>query len=623
MAKFAKKPVAPEPVAQEPVAPKKPATGSLREKAKALSASLGISFKPGETPKTVINGLGTTRVSIANNKRNLKALKPTDEAIEAKDQVVALGREVIDQAYAEHEADLLANGTIPAGKTFAQVLQEKQQKQIADRAAFDDDYPVMALVSLINGEVKSLFDNASDEELASILAELAEKFNAPEFLEDGVLEKIKADKDYEFRVIAPPNPFGREVKDRTEEEEAEYKKTVEEFKRIDRLSDDTYEYVMEGRIEMPGLYRFKYKGDKNYTRPAQRVLPVRGGSISRGGGSANTLALRHVLETALLRRNEEASKKIKDYVDTKNAISDRVVESKDEIKTLITDFNAGIRDKFMERMKKDGFEFDSVSIEEFRRVHTPYGDRIKLTQAAGRDLMTAFSFMPKNVILAFQDYLEQKNLFLNLRQSNARGHFESRGRRTILPGPLIRTDSADTLLHELWHFVQYINRNVAVLENAYVYGRIADKDGNLPGVKSYKVVNYDDTIKEYKDEFLFNVEGISSDYMLKQYDEQGDFFDARNWATEVSTVGMQDLFTRPGNYSAPKGTIAMEGTGSKSKVHYSPYQDPSTGIWYTNSSKKTKINPHTITGRAHELGIDLDMKAFNVGLLLTLFNWES
>jgi hypothetical protein len=264
-------------------------------------------------------------------------------------------------------------------------------------------------------------------------------------------------------------------------------------------------------------------------------------------------------------------------------------------------------------MKENGFEFDSVTVADFKgRIRTPSGGVVKNTQSIGRELEKAFEFMPKNVILGLLDWLEQKGKYLNVRDSKARGHFDYTGDKSSLPGPLIRTNNADVLLHELWHFVQYINRNVAVLENAYIYGRAADKNGNLPRVG---------TIYGYSDELGFKVDGLSSEYMAKQYADFGVFFDASNWATEVSTMGMQDLFTNAGKYSTPKDKEAIVGQKRGKKVYKNPYQDPSTGIWYTDSTKSERIDPHTVVGRAKSEGIDFDMKAFNVGLLLALFDW--
>jgi hypothetical protein len=111
--------------------------------------------------------------------------------------------------------------------------------------------------------------------------------------------------------------------------------------------------------------------------------------------------------------------------------------------------------------------------------------------------------------------------------------------------------------------------------------------------------------------------------MAKQYADEGLFFDADNRYTEVSTMGMQDLFTNPGRYSSANGRTAIVGQKRAKKVYRDPYQDPSTGIWYTDSSKTERIDPHTVIGRDKELGTDLDMKAFNIGLLLAIFDWDS
>ena len=611
MAKFAKKPIEPQPVVEPEL--KKPDSNkpSIGDRARAISASLGISFRPGRDSTRKIP-VGTEDVQIANNTRNLRAMAPSAEAIDAKDQLVALGREIIDQAHDEHVADLRANGSIPEGGELSDFRESlEKDMEVALEAYNNGEYTVSSIVSLINGEIKSNIQNASDDDLNSLLAELAKKFNLKQLTEPGLLEKIKADKEYELRITIPEVPSWSDSQD-SDEAKAAYAEAMDAKYAVYDAIDRVREYLNGNALKIgTSVEGYKEKGDREKTRDMETIRLTRGGhSFSMWDGA---VPLRSILEAAILRKNSESLKKIRDAAERRQKLADVALDAKRLVQDFNKNFHSGIRDKMMRIMKENGFEFDSVSIEDFKgRIRTPSGAAIKNTQSIGRELEQAFEFMPKNVILGLLDWLEQKGKYLNVRDSKARGHFNYSGGGSKLSGPLIRTNNADVLLHELWHFVQYVNRDVATLENAYIFGRAADKNGNMPTIG---------TIFGYADELGFKVDGISHEYMAKQYADNGVFFDAKNWATEVSTMGMQDLFTNGGKYSTPTGKTAIVGQKRGKKVYKDPYKDPATGIWYTDSTKTERIDPRTVYGRAKSEGIDFDMKAFNIGLLLALFDW--
>jgi len=293
------------------------------------------------------------------------------------------------------------------------------------------------------------------------------------------------------------------------------------------------------------------------------------------------------------------------------------------------------RDALVETLKENGVEFDSVDMSQYIGKWEPrlrrYSENSKLSKKTRAEIEKAFQYIPKDFLLAAISYLKttrdaSSNPYahmgrIRIIESGARAHYYSDGGN----GGVIRGDDHGDFVHEFWHFFQQINPDIGALEHAFTYDRIKDQNGNLPSVES----------KDWS--FVFNGGNFVSSYTSKQYPRGGvGDFSPSNRSTEVGSTGMEDLFTSPGRYSTPGGgwwadaPTLIVGSGRNRSSYRNPHMDIATGIWYTDSSMATKIpgqdlpNQKTyLKGRLDSLGEDTEFRNFNIGMLLSMLDWNS
>jgi hypothetical protein len=166
-----------------------------------------------------------------------------------------------------------------------------------------------------------------------------------------------------------------------------------------------------------------------------------------------------------------------------------------------------------------------------------------------------------------------------------------------------------------------INPDISTMEHAFTYDRV--KESNSPDI--FPIMELYETSVEKS----FSGAKVVNPYTVKQYKRMTSkmsSFSPLNHSAEVITTTMQDLFTSPGKYSTPNGVTVKTGTGKKTTIFSDAHMDIATGIWYTDATMTTKIDPKLITGIE---GLDpyndtdWDLKAFGIGLLLSLLNWEN
>ena len=102
----------------------------------------------------------------------------------------------------------------------------------------------------------------------------------------------------------------------------------------------------------------------------------------------------------------------------------------------------------------------------------------------------------------------------------------------------------DTALHELWHFVQYVNPNLGAIENTYMFDKFVSDDG-IPKLSFGKVLGY-----EGSNSLEVGIQGMfQEEYMSKLYSRIGinSILNPQDRSSELSTVLMQGMFTEPNN----------------------------------------------------------------------------
>jgi hypothetical protein len=227
-------------------------------------------------------------------------------------------------------------------------------------------------------------------------------------------------------------------------------------------------------------------------------------------------------------------------------------------------------------LKESGVQMGSRSAEDF-------GDRLVIVEDRGsgwkqskEELLKAFnealSFMPDASVDLLLDHLKKTNNVLEFggikrnNRRNSRGNFESWGATSKKPdgspsGPIqinvgsggmgglfpvvsghFDSHHTDTALHELWHFVQYVNPNLGAIENTYMFDKLVSDEGK-PVLAFGKVKGYEDSEK-----LEVGIQGMfQEEYMSKLYPRTGlnALLNPQDRSTELTTVLMQGLFTDP------------------------------------------------------------------------------
>jgi hypothetical protein len=545
-------------------------------------------MKRNAIPDLAIDVENLQEVRIPGAKPDKKAYAPSAEAVEVKDEMVALGREVIDQALEDTLAELKAEGIID--ESFDNVAEAMSAfTQMHDNVNQEITDLQSKMNPLITGLRLEALDTATPEQLDTLAEGLIKVLKLSMSKEDA-LKFIKSGDPLSMDKRQERNSRFYEKEELSEEQLEENKKYNA---KIDYAREALKKLLDENIFETPvGTYQLS-------PRPWNLMY--------------SDISLREVAGILLLQKDSEklaqieaAASKLRELGKTREKVSPY---------TLSRRINQRIRDKAMQTLKKNGFKFDSVPLSQFEGLLVTSGGRpqpITERSALGKMLTEAFQYVPKNVILASIDMLKINNRKLTIRQTKlgVRAHYQDRDL-------LIRADTTDSLLHEFWHFIQGGNRNIRALEHAWLYGRMTDENGQLPGLTATGASS---------SEQAFAVNGLASTYISKQYPDFRSgmkFFHPKNAFTEVSTTLMQDLFTSPGEYSKPGTRIAKTGRGPSTKIYKNPYYDEATGVWYADSTKKERIQPRLVYGRDSSQDIDYDFKAFGIGLLMALHDWEA
>jgi hypothetical protein len=325
-----------------------------------------------------------------------------------------------------------------------------------------------------------------------------------------------------------------------------------------------------------------------------------------------------------------------------------IKELRDQLRTspkaedFVEKYHSIIGKNIKSQMEKAGVEFDSVPAHQFFNQYKDYkyvnsnekfqDIRIDRNKKLIKNLEETLSFVPKDIILAGMEYLANTGGKLGVQISDARAQFKQHWKNKNLinslrwkkeqgDGGFFRGDSTDDYLHEVWHFFQMINHDIAALEHAFSYDRIktADSSNIIPSMEVY----------ENWMEESFSGAKVADPYTVKVYPRSTSkfaTFSPNNHSAEVITTTMQDLFTDPGRFSTPNGVTVKTGKGKKTTRFSDAHMDIATGVWYTDATMTTKIDPKLITGIEGldpSNDTDWDLKAFGIGLLMSLLNWEN
>lgn len=497
---------------------------------------------------------------------SITADKPSQQSIDIKDKVVALGEGLLTLAEQSILDKLAESGTIPKGTTpeglhkmieqFATKRDEMSDSLLEGRKNFKDK---------LSRVVASALDELSDEQIAKIKEEAFRILSGTSALTS--LERGGASLDSPMLLLV----------------DSSYKSWFPKFD-----TGSGYGYGIDGDFSS---YDLSASGTYN--------------------DFFGWIAIKNDL-VDISELNADADKL---------KASDKQLNSIPRPESIMSVYQRELANAIHERLKETGIEFDSVPIESLFAGYMPKARRYSnIDKKTRQELEAALKFIPKDILESAAQWLEDvhKN---NARGGNAKIRLISSSTRAQfsreydkIGGPItvlsIKGGGTSDYLHEIWHFIQLTNPNIGALENAYLYGRTADSQGRLSG----KIDIYGNG-----KETGISQTGIVSPYTTRQYKEYGNkTFSQKNQYTEVMSTLVEDLFTNPGYYSTPQGVTAVVGNGKYRKIYKYVIFDEATNSWYTVGTSRTKINPTALYGRKISDGVDRDIKSFGIGMILTL-----
>jgi DNA polymerase III epsilon subunit-like protein len=537
---------------------------AIAASALALANSTGLGMRKGKANDRVISAEPSGTADSPDG--SIKGDRPSQQAIDTKDQVVALGESLLTLAEQSILDKLVESGTIPEGTTpeslnrmieeFTNKRDEMSDSLIEGRKNFN---------SKLSQVVATALNGLSDEQIAKI------KEEALRVLEKGAVEALERGEslDTPMRLLI----------------DSSYKSWFPKFD-----TGDGYEYGIDGKFS---TYDFDNTGTY---RDFFGWIAIKEGLVD-------------------ISELEAEAERLKE--------SDNKLKSAPRPESVMKVYQEELAKSIHDRLKETGIEFDSVPLESLFAGYMPKARRYsKISKKTQKELEAALQFIPKDILESAADWLEtvhknnvkDGNAKIRLISSSTRAKF---GWETTTTGGTkhafsIKGGGVSDYLHEIWHFIQEVNPNIGVLENAHTYGRVADSNGNLQG----KMDIYGDN-----NEIGISQTGIVDPYTTRQYIDSGSGnkrFSAKNLHTEVMTTLVEDLFTEPGFYSTPRGITAVVGKGKNRKLYKNPHMDIATGIWYTDKTMKTRITPTAFYGRKISDGVDRDLKSFGIGMILTL-----
>jgi hypothetical protein len=185
-----------------------------------------------------------------------------------------------------------------------------------------------------------------------------------------------------------------------------------------------------------------------------------------------------------------------------------------------------------------------------------------------------------------------------------------------------QTKHTDTAGHELQHFVQKVVPNVRALEHAWTYDRIVQNAGtpdesmpniiSLPGKKSELTfaapgVGESYTLKQYSR----SNKGI----FLNPHDNSSEV---------MSTVVQDLFTSPGMVSRGKGATVVSKVPGGPKKTYKNAFYDEASGEWFTDASKSSRIeNVVGHYGRTKEAGLDKNIKHFGIGLLMMMNDWSA
>lgn len=274
-----------------------------------------------------------------------------------------------------------------------------------------------------------------------------------------------------------------------------------------------------------------------------------------------------------------------------------------------------------EALVSEGVQLNTVKVEDF-------GSRIAFsaTKASGtttakmkEDLNKVFEFVPRPLLEALLD----SGASIKMTGAKTRGHMESKGKgpdgneRYGIKTNVRGGDTFDVTLHELWHVFQAENPDLVPLEHALLYDRSVNENGEIPGIR--KVIGYSDSREKMVD--AGSGDAFAMNYSQKFY---GGPLDPSAKATEVSTVLMQSLFSKPeyasgGSMQSTHSLLVKYGKGARAlEVGVDVYYNPADGQYYEDSAFSIPVNPDKIAGVAGRPKGDLDTTSTNFALGLLI-----
>jgi len=515
------------------------------------------------------------------------------EAKDAKDQIVALGSDVIKQADKRALEDLKkidGDYRVPEGVTDLDAylfdLWEKADKAEKDFKRSNTD-PYNELTNLY----ASLLNGLSDKEYKDLVQEAIKKYGLVD-VSALTFDDLEIDPDIDrfHNIVVSPRRDSAFLDSVLATRDPRIRMAVEKNRKLNRdmralLPDDTYFIHPMGRHMQPVIDNAHTIHDvlllmmlkKNRNGSYDKFLELEQAERKATKARTATSVAQYQITELTQRRHERLAKHLKDF------------------------------------MKEAGVEFDSVEMTETVGAILQYETAQPIDRQTARVLSESWQFYPKNAILkALESSRRTSPLFIQYK--TGRAGYSSR--QNMFYGSKV-----DDFLHEQGHWFQNISPTIGRIEHAFLSDR-ATRDGDALG----KIVDSNDAqgTDTLGNEISLSNTGLTDEYTGKLYERPavGELFSAENQFWETFTTGLEDLFVNFGKFSRGQNQRAVVGSGISKEVIPDPYQDPRTGIWYKDSSKMERIKPRMILGRARKDGMDTELQGLVVGLLLMMNDWN-
>jgi hypothetical protein len=366
---------------------------------------------------------------------------------------------------------------------------------------------------------------------------------------------------------------------------------------------------------------------------------IRGASNDVDGFSAQLagMAAYQILNDP--RKKTQASRLWRSNADKNNEFN-KSRRAKSEFEESLAEATKNATKKTLEDL---GVQFDNVSLDEFEGNIISVQDKQPLdalsTFKSARALTAAFDYMPANRIRQLAKYLKDTGGKLQVISGVPRGHFRplSNGDVEITLSTAKGTRSNDTTaLHELQHFLDFVDQNGNVSAHAWTYRRALNADGQtLRPLMTWG-----------KGETGFAITDLKSPYTTRRYERDNFVLDPNFDGNEVNSTIMEDLFLDAGSVSRPNGQYAIvkktrqktnrktgapvvdKKTGDPVMEDYydfafDPFYDEKENKWYADETKAEELNVRDWYGRKKSAGLDRNVKHYGMGMLLMMNDWSA